>query len=50
MNINRNINRTFSFVFIDKDNNYYDLSYEIKDLEIKDLDDDIKIFIDDYLL
>ena len=48
MDINRN--KTFKFVSIDKDNNYFDLSYEIKDLEIKDLDDDINFFIDDYLL
>ena len=46
-----NINRTFSFVAIDKDNNYYfDLSYEIHDLEIKDLDDDINFSVDAYLL
>jgi hypothetical protein len=48
MDINRN--KTFKFVSIDKDNNYFDLSYEIHDLEIKDLDDDIKTFMNDYLL
>lgn len=53
MDINKN--KTFKFVSIDKNNNYFDLSYEIKDLEIKDLeikdlDDDIKTFMNDYLL
>lgn len=36
MDINKN--KTFKFVSIDKDNNYFDLSYEINDIDINDID------------
>ena len=48
MNINRN--KTFNFVPVNKENNYYDLSYEIKDIEIKNINQkDLDNFINRYL-
>ena len=44
MGINRN--KTFSFVPIDKDNDYYDLSYEINDIDTNQKDDYINFSID----
>jgi len=43
MDINKN--KKFKFVAVGKDNNYYDLPYEIKDL-----DDDINFSVDDYTI